>query len=284
MRTIGQRLAHLLQRGDTVLLDGPIGAGKSVLCPGSGARARSDRPRPKRDVRVGLQLPDRYAWSWSTRTPTGTMTRVNISTRLEESYADACILIEWGSKVAGVVADGYLAIVIEPTDLGEGRRLAISTAGDTWAQRIPPWTWCSDHRYPLGQAASLPREHVSARTRPPWRPRRGLSCPGWSGPEQGLGRTTSTSSWERWPATRSSRSAPSSLTSVPGNLATTRACVAYANALAFAMDLRVAGVNSLDVMAVASELPTDGSAVVRVAGPHGFYARLQRDTVQYRAE
>jgi len=68
----------------------------------------------------------------------------------------------------------------------------------------------------------------------------------------------------------------------PGNLATTRACVAYANALAFAMDLRVAGVNSLDVMAVASGLPTDGSAVVRVAGPHGFYARLQRDTVHYR--
>ncbi len=61
----------------------------------------------------------------------------------------------------------------------------------------------------------------------------------------------------------------------PGNLATTRACVAYANALAFSTGLSMGAVDSLEVMAQLAG-PVDGTVLaVRRAGPHGFYSRTR---------
>jgi tRNA A37 threonylcarbamoyladenosine modification protein TsaB len=62
----------------------------------------------------------------------------------------------------------------------------------------------------------------------------------------------------------------------PGNLATTRACVAYANALAFSTGLSMGAVDSLEVMAQMAG-PVGGTVLaVRRAGPHGFYSRTRR--------
>jgi tRNA A37 threonylcarbamoyladenosine modification protein TsaB len=62
----------------------------------------------------------------------------------------------------------------------------------------------------------------------------------------------------------------------PGNLATTRACVAYANALAYSTGLSMGAVDSLELMARMAGAVEGTVLAVRRAGPHGFYSRTRR--------
>jgi tRNA threonylcarbamoyladenosine biosynthesis protein TsaE len=136
MRELGGRLASALRPGDTILLDGPIGAGKSVL-----VRAAL------RSLGVTGHVPSpTFALAFSY--PVGTMVVVHadayrmedpseyVDLALEESYEDACVLIEWGSKLVDVVPDDYLAIVIVPTAAENARTVRFSSAGRPWEARM----------------------------------------------------------------------------------------------------------------------------------------------------
>jgi tRNA threonylcarbamoyladenosine biosynthesis protein TsaE len=137
MRSLGRGLAGLLRPRDTVLLDGPIGAGKSVLV-----------REVLRSLGVTGHVPS-PTFALAFTYPVGSMVVVHadayrledpkeyVDLALDESYDDMCVLIEWGSKVVSVVPDDHLSVLIEPTEDDLARRVRFSSTGSSWESRVP---------------------------------------------------------------------------------------------------------------------------------------------------
>jgi len=125
---LGMRLSSLLRPGDTVLLEGDLGAGKSTL-----ARAviqtalGSDEPVPS----PTFTLTARYD------TPGGTIVHADLyrlsgpedveETGLADDFAEAVTLVEWPDRLGDLRPRDALTIVLETE--GEGRRATLRASG-----------------------------------------------------------------------------------------------------------------------------------------------------------
>lgn len=135
-QSFGARLAGVLRPGDVVILNGPLGAGKTALTQGIGA---------------GLQVQGRIA------SPTFVIARVHPGGRvplvhvdayrlesldevddldLDISLADSVTVIEWGADRAEQLSDSRLEISLDRTPDSEVRTLVLSPVGGDWAERI----------------------------------------------------------------------------------------------------------------------------------------------------
>ena len=135
-RALGTRLTPLLRAGDLVVLDGPLGAGKTVLVQGIGAGlgvqgvvsptfviARVHRPLS------GLPLVHVDAYRL------GSLEEVD-DLDLDVSVADAVTVVEWGSGKVEQLADAHLEIRLERTEDDETRTATLVPHGDDWAARL----------------------------------------------------------------------------------------------------------------------------------------------------
>jgi tRNA threonylcarbamoyladenosine biosynthesis protein TsaE len=149
-RAIGRALAAAYRAGDTTILTGDLGAGKTTLV---------------RGVAEGLGSQDAVA------SPTFTLIREYGGGRLDIVHADvyrldrlqdvidlgldelrdtgrAILLVEWGDAVAELLPDEHLRVELSEPDLGDGvRRIVLSATGASWAERwerlehaLAPWT------------------------------------------------------------------------------------------------------------------------------------------------
>jgi tRNA threonylcarbamoyladenosine biosynthesis protein TsaE len=131
-RALGRRLARLLRPGDVVLLQGPLGAGKTALAQGIGAglkvetqvasptfvlMARHDGPTTLYHADLyRLTDPDEVA-----------------DLALDEQAADGVLLVEWPERGLEVLPAEHLLVVIEPIeDAPDGRRFTFVAAGDRY--------------------------------------------------------------------------------------------------------------------------------------------------------
>lgn len=125
---LGIRLARHLARGDTLLLTGPIGAGKSHLSRAI-IRARlgrmEDVPSPTFTLVQTYEAPDADLWH-------ADLYRLShpdevFELGLEDAFSTAICLIEWPERLGPYAPKD--AIHISLSAEGDGRRAVISFAG-----------------------------------------------------------------------------------------------------------------------------------------------------------
>ena len=131
MFNLGQRLSVQLKRGDLVLINGPLGAGKTVLAQGIGS---------------GLGITD-------VTSPTFVISRVHkgplplihvdayrlLDTENPKLYLDdldldienSVTVIEWGGAESAQLSEDRLEITIDRSD--EARKVDIKAVGNRWA-------------------------------------------------------------------------------------------------------------------------------------------------------
>jgi tRNA threonylcarbamoyladenosine biosynthesis protein TsaE len=133
----GRRLAGLLRAGDLVILDGPLGAGKTALARGVGAglgvRGEVTSPtfvisRIHRGGRLPLVHVDAYRL--------GSVSEVD-DLDLDASVEDSVTIVEWGGGKVEQLADAHLLIRIERRD-DDSRVVELVPVGPDWPDRLTP--------------------------------------------------------------------------------------------------------------------------------------------------
>lgn len=136
MRDLGVRIARILAPGDLVVLDGPLGAGKTTLAQGIGAGlgVRGDVTSPTFVIaRVHPSLTDGpplvHADAYRVHGP------LEIDDLdLDASVADSVTIVEWGRGLVEGLAPDRLDIAISRTVGGESevRQVEITAQGKRW--------------------------------------------------------------------------------------------------------------------------------------------------------
>jgi tRNA threonylcarbamoyladenosine biosynthesis protein TsaE len=135
-RDFGIELADLLRAGDLVILNGPLGAGKTVLVQG---------------IAAGLEVPGRVV------SPTFVIARVHHGGRLPLVHVDAYRLssmvevddldldvdvdaavtaVEWGAGLVEQLAGSWLLVELERAPDSDERRVTLTGHGGDWDSRL----------------------------------------------------------------------------------------------------------------------------------------------------
>lgn len=139
MREIGSRLAAVLRAGDLIILDGPLGAGKTVfvqgLAAGLGVRGPVTSPtfvlaRVHTDGRLPLVHVDAYRL--------GGVAEVD-DLDLDADLGESVCVVEWGSGLVEQLAGAHLRVEIRRPagdEEGEVRSVRLLPVGADWARRL----------------------------------------------------------------------------------------------------------------------------------------------------
>jgi len=134
---LGAAIAPLLRVGDVVLLDGPLGMGKSTLARGlirALAGPEEDVPSPTFTLVQFYETEPPVAHFDLYRL---TRPQEAFEIGLDEALDEGCVLIEWPERL-GDDLDRTLGpdrLHISIAERGDGRRATVSVAG-TWEDRI----------------------------------------------------------------------------------------------------------------------------------------------------
>ncbi|MBA8826963.1 tRNA threonylcarbamoyladenosine biosynthesis protein TsaE [Saccharopolyspora lacisalsi] len=135
----GRALGAALRAGDLVLLDGPLGAGKTVLArgiaAGMGVTGAVTSPtfvlarvhRPEREAAPALVHVDAYRL-----VSLDELDDLDLDTELTE----AAVVVEWGEGVAERLEDEYLLVRMNRRD-DDVRELVLEPHGTSWPDRLP---------------------------------------------------------------------------------------------------------------------------------------------------
>src|SRR6056297_3692445 len=133
---LGTRLAALLRAGDTVLLSGPIGAGKSHLARAIlQARMRregapvEDVPSPTYTLVQPYALPGGEVWHADLYRLSGPEEAVELG--LDTAFGTVLCLVEWPDRLGDLAPAEALRIALAPE--GEGRRATLCARDPRWA-------------------------------------------------------------------------------------------------------------------------------------------------------
>lgn len=119
---LGEELGAVLEAGDVVILDGPLGAGKTTftqgLARGLGVKGKVTSPtfiiaREHRSLVGGASLVhvDAYRLLEGGGDPAGALDSLDLDTELEE----AVVVAEWGGGLVEQLADRYLLVSFDRT-------------------------------------------------------------------------------------------------------------------------------------------------------------------------
>lgn len=135
---LGQRLAQSLERGSLVILDGPLGAGKTFLvrsvCRQLGLPASEPVTSPTftlvQEYALGLRLlhADLYRLGHPDEV---------LELGLEDARRDgAALIVEWGRPYLEELGGDALLVQLTPPGVSETRRAAVSATGRQSARQL----------------------------------------------------------------------------------------------------------------------------------------------------
>ncbi len=136
-REFGRRLAAVLRAGDLVILDGPLGAGKTVLVQGiaSGLRVRGAVTSPTFVIaRVHRSESGRVALVHVDAYRLGGIAEVD-DLDLDTSLGDAVTVVEWGEGKVEQLSDAHLLVRLRRQD-DDARTVELIGVGGDWPERI----------------------------------------------------------------------------------------------------------------------------------------------------
>lgn len=124
----GGLLGRVLRPGDTILLDGPLGAGKTALARAA-IQARLGRaeevPSPSFTLVQTYDATDTAIWHADLYRLSGPGEVAELG--LEDAFASAICLVEWPDRL-GTPPPRHLRVTL--ADAGDGRRATLVAAGD----------------------------------------------------------------------------------------------------------------------------------------------------------
>lgn len=135
---VGAALGRALRPGDAVLLEGPLGAGKSALARAA-IRARladagrdEEAPSPTYTLVQTYEAPRGDIWHADLYRLSNPDEALELG--LAEAFADAICLIEWPDRLADLTPPDALTVQLSVT--GDTARRARLTGPADWAQRL----------------------------------------------------------------------------------------------------------------------------------------------------
>lgn len=131
-RALGRRMARLLRAGDVVLLQGPLGAGKTALAQGIGAGLKVETtvnsPTFVLLARHEGALPLYHADLYRLTDPDEVA-----DLALDEQAADGVLLVEWPERGLDVLPEEHLLVAIETRpDDPNARRITLVAMGERY--------------------------------------------------------------------------------------------------------------------------------------------------------
>ncbi|NNU79211.1 tRNA (adenosine(37)-N6)-threonylcarbamoyltransferase complex ATPase subunit type 1 TsaE [Halovulum dunhuangense] len=135
---LATRLAPVLRRGDTVLLSGPVGAGKTAFAratiramQAAAGQTPEEVPSPSYTLVQEYAVGDVPVWH-------ADLYRLSdpdevIELGLEQAFAEAVVLVEWPDLLGPATPERHLSLAFAP--LAEGpdlRRLTVTAHGPGW--------------------------------------------------------------------------------------------------------------------------------------------------------
>ncbi len=132
---LGQRLGALLRAGDVVVLDGDLGAGKTVLAKGIAVALGITEPVVSPTFTVVRE--------YDAPTP---LVHVDVYRldHLQELHdlgfddlvgGEAVTVVEWGDRVSAALPSDRLRVVLEAGDGDDDRIVSVDAAGLSWRER-----------------------------------------------------------------------------------------------------------------------------------------------------
>lgn len=134
---IAQRLAPMLEAGDTVLLRGDIGAGKTHFARcliQSLLQVPEDIPSPT--YTLIQTYPGPAAEIWHADLYRLTEVREVIELGLVDAFTDAICLVEWPDRLGDLAPENALDLSLASAGEGDDRRLTLSWQGEGWTSRV----------------------------------------------------------------------------------------------------------------------------------------------------
>ena len=140
-RAFGRRLARLLRPGDVVLLQGPLGAGKTTLVQGVGSGLGVPGPvasptfvlLARHDVPEEDLRPEGPRSLYHAALYRLTDLEEVRELQLAEQSEDGALLIEWPERGLEALPEEHLLVVIEPDpDTPDARRLTLVAMGERY--------------------------------------------------------------------------------------------------------------------------------------------------------
>ena len=133
---LGGRLAQLVKRGDIIVLEGPLGSGKTVLARGfiqALCGKKTVVPSPTFTLVQIYDTPKFPLWHCDLYRLENEDDVLEIG--LEEAFADAVTLIEWPDRLGRWLPHRHLSVAFAGEDRDESRRIILDGDLD-WRERL----------------------------------------------------------------------------------------------------------------------------------------------------
>jgi tRNA threonylcarbamoyl adenosine modification protein YjeE len=135
--TLAARLAPLLRPGDAILLDGPLGAGKTSFARAlirSLCGAGTEVPSPSFNIVLTYDAPQGTLWHFDLYRVADPRELDELG--LDEALQDGVVLIEWPDRLGRHPPAGALTLQLAPLDSPPAARRADLIGDAEWAQRL----------------------------------------------------------------------------------------------------------------------------------------------------
>lgn len=130
----GAELGRVLQAGDLVVLQGPLGAGKTVLARGIGAGLGVQGPVSSPTFVIARVHPGRLPLLHVDAYRLSSLAEVD-DLDLDVDVAHSVTVVEWGTGLVEQLADGHLRIELSRRD-DDARVATLHPVGGQWQARV----------------------------------------------------------------------------------------------------------------------------------------------------
>ena len=134
-RAFGARLAGVLRGGDLIVLNGPLGAGKTALVQGIGVGLGVEGRIASPTFVIARVHPGRLPLVHVDAYRLGSLAEVD-DLDLDVDAAEVVTAVEWGAGLVEQLAEEHLEIVIERFTDTEERALTLVPHGPDWTRRV----------------------------------------------------------------------------------------------------------------------------------------------------